>query len=96
MQRFIVDCWNSVMDHRFNPLSEIPDMAVRHLVMQILAWMWCIIFAFYVGSWIAFGVSAILHILLIVGVCITVVTFDAAKKAKFTGGLGRGPGGEHE
>lgn len=96
MQKFIVDCYNSIMDHRLNPLSNIPDIAVRHMIMQILAWMWCIIFSFYIGSWIVFGLSAILHVILIIGICITVATFNSARYVKFTGGLGRGPGGEHE
>ena len=29
-----------VMDSRLNPLSHIPDTNVRHLAMQVLAWMW--------------------------------------------------------
>ena len=96
MQKFIVDSWNVVMDNRLNPLSHIPDLAVRHLVMQILAWMWCIVFSFYVGSWLVFGVSAVAHLLVIAGICITVATFKTVQKTTFTGGYGRGPGGEHE
>ena len=41
----VTKTWNAVMDSRYNPLSNIPDLNARHLVMQILAWMWCIIFS---------------------------------------------------
>jgi len=50
MNKFITDCWNSVMNDRRNPLSNIPDLNTRHMVMQVLAWMWCIIFSMSLGS----------------------------------------------
>ena len=68
------------MDHRLNPLRNIPDLSTRQPVMQILAWMWGIIFSTYLGSVVAFGVSAILHALLLAGVTITVSTFEVAKR----------------
>jgi hypothetical protein len=45
MREWIYNCWNVVMDHNKNPLSAIPDLQVRHMVMQILAFMWSTIFA---------------------------------------------------
>jgi hypothetical protein len=48
--------------------------------MQVLAWMWCIIFSMSLGSIVAFGISAIAHTLLIAGIVITVGTFTAANK----------------
>ena len=63
----------------------------------VLAWMWCIVFAFIVGSWTAFGVSVIGHVILLAAIAITVGTFETAKRApQYFGGLGRGNGGEHE
>ena len=97
VRTFIVNSWNGVMDDERNPLSAIPDLQVRHLVMQVLAWMWCIVFAFIVGSWTAFGVSVIGHVILLAAIAITVGTFETAKRApQYFGGLGRGNGGEHE
>ena len=97
MREFIVNSWNLVMDDRRNPLSNIPDMQTRHVVMQLLAWMWCIIFSMYIGSITVFGVSALLHSILIAGIVITVATFEVARKRpQYFGGLGRGSGGEHE
>jgi hypothetical protein len=97
VQTFIVNSWNTIMDHKMNPLSKIPDLGVRHVVMQFLAWMWCIIFSMSLGSITVFGVSAVAHALLIAGVVITVGTFETARrKPLYFGGLGRGNGGEHE
>ena len=51
----------------------------------------------YVGSITVFGVSALLHSILIAGIVITVATFEVARKRpQYFGGLGRGSGGEHE
>ena len=80
MREFIFDSWNAVMDDKRNPLSNIPDTNTRHVVMQVLAWMWCIIFSMYLGSIVAFGISALLHAILIAGVAVTVATFETAKR----------------
>ena len=93
----MIKLYNLIMDSKRNPLSYIPDTNTRHLVMQILAWMWCIIFGISVGSITVFGISAVAHALLIAGVFITAGVFETAKrKPQYFGGLGRGNGGEHE
>ena len=93
----MIKLYNLIMDSKRNPLSNIPDTNTRHLVMQILAWMWCIIFGMSVGSVTVFGISAIAHALLIAGVFITAGVFETARrKPQYFGGLGRGNGGEHE
>ena len=85
------------MNSEHNPLRNIPDTNTRHLVMQLLAWMWCIIFSMYIGSITVFGISALLHSILIAGIVVTVATFEVARKRpQYFGGLGRGTGGEHE
>ena len=86
-----------VMDSKLNPLSRIPDLNTRHMVMQLLAWMWCIVFSSWVGSILVFGVSAVVHAILLAGVFITLATFETAKrKPAYFGALGRAKGGEHE
>ena len=80
MKKFVYDSWHSVMNHDINPLKHIPDLNTRHMVMQVLAWMWCIVFSFYVGSFWVFGVSAVAHVLAIAAIAITVGTFEVAKR----------------
>ena len=80
MRKFVYDSWNSIMDHDVNPLKHIPDLNTRHMVMQVLAWMWCIVFSFYVGSFWVFGVSAIAHVIVLAAIAITVGTFEVAKR----------------
>ena len=93
----MIKLYNLIMDSKHNPLSYIPDTNTRHLVMQILAWMWCIIFGMSVGSVTVFGISAVAHALLIAGVFITAGVFETARrKPNYFGGLSRGNGGEHD
>ena len=93
----VLNAYHLIMDSRYNPLRYIPDNNTRHLVMQMLAWMWCIIFSMWVGSIVVFGISAIAHALLIAGVFITAGVFETAKRRpQYFGGLGRGNGGEHD
>ena len=80
MRETIVNTWNSVMNANVNPLRYIPDLNTRHMVLQVLAWMWCIIFGFIVSSWTVFGISAIAHVALLAGICLTVGTFETAKR----------------
>ena len=93
----MIKLYNLIMDSKRNPLSHIPDTNTRHMVMQVLAWMWCIIFGMSVGSVTVFGISAVAHALLIAGVFITAGVFETARrKPNYFGGFGRGTGGEHE
>ena len=80
MREFIYDSWNGVMDMDKNPLRHIPDTNTRHMVLQVLAWMWCIVFSMWVGSFWIMGVSMIAHALILAAIVITVVTFETAKK----------------
>ena len=98
MNKWVYDCWNVVMDHEKNPLSAIPDFSTRHMIMQVLAWMWCIVFGIIVGSMWAGIASMLLHVLLIAAIAITVTTFETAKRKPNVFGAysGRGNGGEHE
>jgi uncharacterized membrane protein len=93
----MINTYRLIMDSRYNPLSYITDMSVRHLLMQMLAWMWCIIFSMSVGSVVVFGVSVFVHAILLAGVFITISVFQTAKhRPQYFGGLGRGNGGEHD
>ena len=82
MRRFVYDSWNSVMNAKWNPLRHIPDMQVRHMVMQVLAFVWSGVFAIYIANSItAFGISAIAHMGLITAVVLTVGSFKVAERS---------------
>ena len=80
MREFVYDSWNGIMNADKNPLRHIPDTNTRHMVLQVLAWMWCIVFSFYVGSFWVFGVSAIAHVFVLGAIAVTVATFETAKR----------------
>ena len=85
------------MDSRHNPLSNIPDATTRHLVMQILEWIWCIVFSMWLGSIVVFGVRATVHAILLAGVFVTVGVFETAKRHPVHySGLGKANGGEYK
>ena len=92
----IIKLYHLVMDSRNNPLSNIPDTNTRHLVMQVLAWMWCIIFSMWMGSILVFGISAAIHAILLAGIFVTVGVFETAKsKPAYLDDLGRANDGAH-
>ena len=80
MRQWVYDCWNGVMDAERNPLRHIPHSQTRHMILQILAWVWCATFAQLVGSWYIFGFSAIAHVILLATIVLTVATFETAKR----------------
>ena len=80
MKQFLNDNWSGIMIRDNTPLKNIPNVMVRHMIFQILAWMWCIIFSAAIGSFLVFGISLIAHVLLISGIVITYTTFQTAKK----------------
>ena len=102
MKETVVNSWNVVMDADVNPLRHIPDLQVRHMVLQVLAWMWCIVFSMYMGSLFVMGVTMVAHALILAAIVVTVGTFEVAKNnPKFFMPRdniinSRGPGGEHE
>jgi len=69
--------YNSVMTIENSPLKNLDPMAA-HVVFQALAFVWSGVFAAMMGSVMAFGISAVFHILLISGVVITAMTFREA------------------
>tara|TARA_Y100001978_G_scaffold197432_1_gene208284 strand:+ start:905 stop:1261 length:357 start_codon:yes stop_codon:yes gene_type:complete len=80
MQKFIYDSWNGVMNADKNPLRHIPDTNTRHMILQVLAWMWCIAFSMWVGSFYVMGISMIGHALILAAIVVTVATFETAQR----------------
>lgn len=98
MARLIVLAWNYVFNHEVSPLRHIPDVGVRHLILQMLGWMWAVAFASAIGSYASLGISFIGHAFLIGAAAITVATYTTAatKPALVMIGLGRRRDGEHD
>ena len=99
----IIDIFKSfcspIMDSNVNPLKNITNLKIRHMVMQILAFMWSGVFSLYiVDSVFVFGFTAIAHALLIAALFITMFVFFTAEKKPQIYDLKffRGKDGEHE
>ena len=98
MQKFIATAWNFIFDHEVSPLRHIPNVATRHMILQVLGWMWAVAFAVAIGSYWIIPASLIGHAVLIAAAAITTATYTAAatKPALFKSGSGRRRDGEHE
>ncbi|WP_120500180.1 hypothetical protein [Roseovarius sp. EL26] len=70
--------WNLVMDETKSPLKNY-SLPTAHMLMQMLAWMWSAIFSLSIGSYLAFGVSAVGHALFVGGLFITIMVFQKAE-----------------
>ncbi len=93
-QTAMIKLYYLMRESRHNPLACIPDTATRHLVMQMLAWMWCIVFSMWIGSILVFGVSATIHIILLCGVFVTVGVFETTQRYPVQFWLRRANGGD--
>lgn len=78
VQKFIVYSWNFVFNHEVSPLRHIPDVSIRHVVLQILGFMWAVSFALAAGSYTYMNASIVGHAVLIGAAAITVATWTAA------------------
>lgn len=98
MRKFVVQTWNYIFDHEVSPLRHIPDVATRHMILQILGWMWAASFSIAIGSYTFFAISILGHLALISAAAITVATYTVAGKKPelFASISGRRPDGEHE
>lgn len=81
MKKFIVNCWTAVMDNRHNPLRHL-DLASQHYFMQVLGWMWSMVFSLSFLSIYNFGLVWIAHLLFFGGIAFTVAVFREAEKKR--------------
>jgi hypothetical protein len=97
MRKVIVSVWGFIFDHEVSPLRHIPDVNARHMVLQVLGWMWAISFAIAIGSYTFLAMSLLGHAILIGASAVTVATYSTAKirPKTFLATSGRGPNGEH-
>lgn len=90
--------WNFILDLEVSPLRNIPDVATRHYVFQVLGAMWAVVASVAIGSYTFFAASLIGHSVLIAAAAITVAIFTTAatKPNVFMHNSGRRNDGEHE
>ncbi len=98
MLKMIAFAWNFVFNHEISPLRHIPDVGTRHMILQILGWMWAVAFSVAIGSYALLPASLIGHAVLIAAAAITTATYTSAaiKPGLFKAGSGRRRDGEHE
>ncbi len=97
-RNFVVYAWNFIFNHEVSPLRNIPDVAIRHYVLQALGLMWAVSFSLAIGSYTFLAWSVVGHTVLIAAAAITVATLTAAARNPklFIRGSGRRKDGEHE
>ncbi|MBP03098.1 MAG: hypothetical protein CMM25_09845 [Rhodospirillaceae bacterium] len=78
MRKFILYSWNFIFNHEVSPLRHIPDVSVRHYILQLLGIMWAISFSLAIGNYVFMAASIIGHAILIGAVTITVATWTTA------------------
>lgn len=95
---YILFAWNFLFNHEVSPVRNIPDIAIRHYILQALGLVWVTSFSLAIGSYAFFAVSAIGHTVLIAAAAITVATLTSAatRPQVFVRVLGRGKTGEHD
>ncbi len=88
VQRFftwVYDCWNVVMDARYNPLRFIPDPSLQMYFTMVLFTMWSVYFgfvaSFYMG-WLGYSipVSLIVHFAVLIPLFFTNAVFKDAER----------------
>lgn len=67
------------MDNSRNPLRHL-DLASQHYLMQVLAWMWSMIFCLAFLSIFSFAAVWLGHMLVLSGIALTVALFRESEK----------------
>jgi hypothetical protein len=79
MKHFIVSSWDAVMNNQHNPLRHL-DLASQHYFMQVLGWMWSMVFSLTFFSIFHFGFTWMAHVLVFAGVAMTVAVFRESER----------------
>ena len=81
MTKQLAMTWKAVMDHRFNPVKHL-DVRSGHFLMQVLSWMWSMVFSLSFLSVHYFGYVWLAHLLVIGGIFITLSIFNRAERRR--------------
>jgi len=76
---FVEANYSALMNHRHNPLRHL-DLASQHYFMQVLGWMWSMIFSLSFLSIFSFSFVWMGHLLVFGGLALTVAIFREAEK----------------
>jgi hypothetical protein len=74
----LIKGWDAVMDSRHNPLRSLP-MEAQHYFMQVLGWMWSMVFSLSFLSIFQFHLVWGAHFLILAGIVFTVAVFRQAE-----------------
>ena len=81
---WVIDCWRSVMDNRFNPLKYIPDHSLQAYFTLVLFVMWSAYFGLVATVYMGFNydtiTSIIIHMAVIIPLIFTNLIFKDAEK----------------
>ena len=73
------DSYDGIMDPDKNPLRVLPP-AQRFQTMVYLSVMWTTIFCAAFGSWYWYGELIVGHVLVVLGIALTTITFSRAAR----------------
>ena len=79
MRDFVYSCWRFIFDHEYSPLRHIPDVGIRHMVLQLLCWMWATVFGISIGSYFVFVVTLVFHTLFVSAAALIASLSDAVR-----------------
>lgn len=82
---WIVECWNLIMNVKYNPLKHIRDHSVQAYFMLVLFVMWSVFFGFiatYYMGWYGYNTltSIIVHLLVLIPIIFTNAVFKDAER----------------
>jgi hypothetical protein len=79
MKDVVIANWDAVMDNQRNPLRHM-SLEAQHYCMQVLGWMWSMVFSLSFLSIFQFGYVWAAHLFVTAGICMTIALFKQAEK----------------
>ena len=78
---WVYDTYNFFFSLKVNPLRFIPNAFTQYLLMFYLSVIWTVVFTFWTGYSIYFGIGSVGgHLLVITAFFLTALTFSDAEK----------------
>ena len=82
---WVLFCWRSVMDNRYNPLKHIKDPSIQFYFTMVLFIMWSAYFSIIAWLWIGWENYSIvasiwIHLSVVIPIAITNLVFKEAEQ----------------